>query len=65
MFNNGEDIDLCDDLDLLSFILKEVSFQCELFSDCSVCSCKYEDNSDFMCRKEHLKHRLKELKGDI
>ena len=36
------DIDMCDDLELVSFIAKEVEYYCTLVNDCNTCSCRYD-----------------------
>lgn len=59
------DIDMCDDLELVSFIAKEVEYYCTLVNDCNTCSCRYDaaDNI-YKCRKEHLLKRKEELEKE-
>lgn len=61
---SGKDIDMCDDLELVTYIAKETEVMCSIVSDCGRCPCVYDDSDDiYHCRKEHLNKRCEELKA--
>lgn len=62
---SGKDIDLCDDLELVSFIAMETEIMCSTVSDCGRCPCRYNDQDDiYHCRKEHLLKRKELLENE-
>lgn len=59
---SGNDIDLCNDLELVSYIAKETEYLCTTVSDCGICPCRYDAADDiYHCRKEHLLKRKEQL----
>ena len=59
---SGNDIQMCDNFELVSFIAKETEVLCATISDCGCCPCLYSDSDDiYHCRKEHLFKRKEEL----
>lgn len=59
------DIDLCDNLDLLTYVYKETKFFCSIRDNmCEGCPCYYNDEDNILaCRKDHLLKRIMELSG--
>lgn len=59
---SGQDIDMCNNLELISFISKETDYFCTTVKDCGVCPCRYDEPDDiYNCRKEHLLKRTEQL----
>ncbi|MBO5177719.1 MAG: hypothetical protein J6C07_09695 [Lachnospiraceae bacterium] len=58
---NGYDIELCDNLELIAFIASETEYYCATVKDCGVCPCKYDDDTKYNCRKDHLNARKSQL----